>query len=509
MIRQRVFSLAAGLLAVGSLAACEGLKDAFTAHVDTVAKAGSQELTVERLGTMLGQSQAPLRRDVARSLAGLWVDYQLLGLAGSRGDSLADPKRIDSAMWAVIAQAKMQKLGERVLANVPQADTSNAAQRYAGNEVLGARHILLALPANAPQNVKDSVRAQAEQLRTRVTAANFADLARQRSADPGSASRGGDLGVFPRGVMVPQFEQAVVATAPGQFHPGVVESSFGYHIIYRPTFAELGPQANQLLGQRSRAVAESTYLAKLEQDAKVSVKSDAPQWIKAVAQDVETHLEDTKVIATSSAGNLTAGRAAQWIMGMPMGPQVRQQIQQAPDSLLNLFVKQLARNEVLIRQADSLKIGIDSTDIQNMRRTFIGAVSAAQNGIGVSPRLLSDSAKTAPEKERLASARVEDYLQRLIGQRAPFVDVPAPVQMALRSRFEFKINEQGVDRALERAQQIRVATDTSGRAQQQPPSAVPLPGQDAPGAAPQGGAPQGAGAQPAPGGQGQGAAPRP
>src|SRR5829696_2842709 len=121
MIRQRVFSLAAGLLAVGSLAACDGLKEAFTAHVDVVAKAGSQELSVERLGTMLGQSQAPLRRDVARSLAGLWVDYQLLGLAGAQGDSLANPKAIDSAMWTVIAQARMQKLGEKVLANLATA----------------------------------------------------------------------------------------------------------------------------------------------------------------------------------------------------------------------------------------------------------------------------------------------------------------------------------------------------------------------------------------------------
>ena len=428
-------------------------------------------------------------------------------------ESMAFGLASESAMWTVIAQARMQKLGERVLAGITAAapDTGNAAQRYANNEVLAARHILLAIPANAPKNVKDSVKAQAEQLRAaRIGAALAREVGEVRRGDAG-AQRGGDLGVFPRGVMVGPFEQAVMQTPPGQFHPGVVESSFGYHIIYRPTYAELGTQASQMLGQRTRQVAESTYLAKLEQTGKVEVKSDAPQWVKAIAQDVEAHLEDTKVIATSSAGNLTAGRAAQWIMGMPMGQQVRAQIAQAPDSLITLFVKQLARNELLLKQADSLKVQVDTADLNNMHRTFVSAVSAAQSGLGVAPRLLSDSAKATADKERLASARVEDYMQRLIGQRAAFVDVPAPVQMALRAKYDFKINEQGVDRALERAQQIRISSDSS-RAAQQPPSAVPLPGQGAPGAAPQGqqqGAPQGApqSAQPAP--QPQGAAPRP
>ncbi|HUE77853.1 MAG TPA: peptidylprolyl isomerase [Longimicrobiales bacterium] len=58
----------------------------------------------------------------------------------------------------------------------------------------------------------------------------FTLLARRHSDDPGSRDRGGDLGWFRRGRMVPAFERMAFALRPGEVSP-VVESAFGFHII--------------------------------------------------------------------------------------------------------------------------------------------------------------------------------------------------------------------------------------------------------------------------------------
>ena len=109
--------LSLGILVLGAstLVACDGLKEALTAHVDVVARAGSQELSVTRLGDMLGNSQigVPVNRDIASLVArDLWVPYQLLGAAAARGDSLADAKAIDDAAVGMIERAKLQKFME-------------------------------------------------------------------------------------------------------------------------------------------------------------------------------------------------------------------------------------------------------------------------------------------------------------------------------------------------------------------------------------------------------------
>ena len=60
--------------------------------------------------------------------------------------------------------------------------------------------------------------------------ADFAELATERSQDPGSGSRGGDLGAQQRGVFVPPFDEAVWSARVGVVL-APVESEFGFHVI--------------------------------------------------------------------------------------------------------------------------------------------------------------------------------------------------------------------------------------------------------------------------------------
>ncbi|BEP27897.1 peptidylprolyl isomerase [Helicovermis profundi] len=71
----------------------------------------------------------------------------------------------------------------------------------------------------------------AKEVMTKLKAGeDFAALAKEYSKDPGSAEKGGELGYFPRGVMVPEFENVAFSTPVGETSD-IVKSKFGYHII--------------------------------------------------------------------------------------------------------------------------------------------------------------------------------------------------------------------------------------------------------------------------------------
>jgi peptidyl-prolyl cis-trans isomerase D len=104
--------------------------------------------------------------------------------------------------------------------------------RYGEPEQRRASHILIAVKSGAGDVEKAKARERAAQIlsQLRKSPDSFADLAKKTSGDPGSASQGGDLGFFSRGMMVRPFEEAAFRLKPNQISD-LVESDFGFHII--------------------------------------------------------------------------------------------------------------------------------------------------------------------------------------------------------------------------------------------------------------------------------------
>jgi peptidyl-prolyl cis-trans isomerase D len=93
-----------------------------------------------------------------------------------------------------------------------------------------ARHILLTTTGK-PKDEEAAIRAKAEGLLKQLKAgADFAELAKKNSDDPGSASKGGDLGWIVKGQTVPEFENTAFALKPKDLS-GVVATKYGFHII--------------------------------------------------------------------------------------------------------------------------------------------------------------------------------------------------------------------------------------------------------------------------------------
>lgn len=76
-------------------------------------------------------------------------------------------------------------------------------------------------------------KAKAEEVLERITTGgeDFATVAEEVSADPGSKEEGGDLGWHSRGDFVTEFDEVAFSLTPGQIYTQVVKSPFGYHII--------------------------------------------------------------------------------------------------------------------------------------------------------------------------------------------------------------------------------------------------------------------------------------
>ncbi|GAC1517420.1 MAG: hypothetical protein NVS1B4_17590 [Gemmatimonadaceae bacterium] len=464
------------LVAALAVAGCDGFKEAMTAHVDVVARAGSQELSVSRLSTLMGKAVVPIpvTRETAKLLATLWVDYQLLADAAAHGDSLSSVKEMDEALWGAIVQTKVSKFHEMLSKQQAGSDTATEAA-YNEGKLIAARHILFRVDSNATPAASDSTRRKADALRAKLTTANFADNATKSSQDPGSARAGGYLGVFPRGTMVPEFDKAASALKPGEISP-VIKTQFGYHIIQRMPYALAKQDFARQYGEKGQRDRDSLYLTALDASAKISLKSGAAKTAKAVATDADAHRTDNSVIGSSVAGDLTAARFVRWLNAFPPRQRLAEQLAQAPDTVVEGFLKTvILRNEVILHQADSAKVAADSGELAIMRDTYKRAILTAWGQLGVDPKSLVDSAKTPAERERLAGARVEAYIDRLVASQAQIVDVPRPVSGVLRSKYDHKLNVAALEPAVERAAKIRAAADSAKRAAQ-PKSMVPLPG---------------------------------
>lgn len=155
--------------------------------------------------------------------------------------------------------------------------------RFDEPETVSASHILIAFRPDDDDEAKAAKRAQLEDLRQQLTnGADFAELAKAHSDCP-SKERGGDLGAFRKGQMVPAFEEAAFNQAIGAIGP-VVETQFGYHLIKvnehnEPRtvgLEEMHDRIVQRLTAQKRQEGMQVYLEQLRDRASIVTPGEQP-----------------------------------------------------------------------------------------------------------------------------------------------------------------------------------------------------------------------------------------
>src|ERR1700724_1477035 len=218
-------------------------------------------LAEEELGPSLAQMDPAAKKE---NVLAFLIDMKIVAKA-------AEDKKIEDRpdFKARLAFTRNRLLMDNLLAAEGKAATTDeamkkvydeAAKQIEGEQEVHARHILV--------ETEDEAKAIEAELKK---GADFAELAKKKSKDPGAAD-GGDLGFFTKDQMVPEFSTVAFALEPGKISDPV-KSQFGWHIIkVEEKRNRKAPDFDQVKGQIETYVtrkAQADYVAKLRETAKV------------------------------------------------------------------------------------------------------------------------------------------------------------------------------------------------------------------------------------------------
>jgi peptidyl-prolyl cis-trans isomerase D len=206
------------------------------------------ELVRQRLQALIAEgakiSEAEARQAWEADRSRVRAGYLLVAVGGGEALSATDAELDDyyKAHPAEFTQPERRRALAAILpaASVPAPAVTDAdieaaykARRSQFEQPARTRvsHVLIKVPAVGGSAAEDQAKARAESTLARIRGgADFAQVAKETSEDPSTASRGGDLGVIAAGELVPEVDKAIQGLKPGEIG-GPIRSPFGYHIL--------------------------------------------------------------------------------------------------------------------------------------------------------------------------------------------------------------------------------------------------------------------------------------
>jgi len=267
-LKKIIYSTVAALLLSGSVFAQTNPAPATTTTADPVIMTyGTTEIRQSEfesaIKTLPPEYQAYASSTGKRNFAEDYVRMKLLASEGQKNGLENDPdvkKQLQLLKENTLANAQLQRIEKGL--SLTDAELKQAYEEKKQTfDQAQARHILIAFKGSSAlqpgkkELTEEEAKAKADELRKKIVAGtDFAEVAKAESDDSGSGARGGDLGTFGRGQMVPEFDKAVFETKVGEVGP-VIRTKYGYHIVQvqerkASAMEDVKPQLEQELRQK-------------------------------------------------------------------------------------------------------------------------------------------------------------------------------------------------------------------------------------------------------------------
>ena len=284
----------AGLVVVLSLMAAPVLAKGKGAKAggEILAKVGPYTLTLEEFNQQVNSLPPQMKVAVLHNpklkkmFLDRWVQLTLLGMKAREMGLDKDPdvkRRISNLENTLLAQElyrrKIKGQGSGISDKEIEAYYRAHKSEFSSPEMVRARHILIRVKDSKSKKEWADARKKAMEIKAKLDkGADFAEMARKYSQDPGSRERGGDLGYFSRGKMIKPFEEAAFSLKKGEIS-GPVKTPFGYHLIEledrKPASVkgldQVKEQVRQKLLKEKEQEALQEMIARLRKQYKVEV----------------------------------------------------------------------------------------------------------------------------------------------------------------------------------------------------------------------------------------------
>ena len=250
----------------------------FTAYAQNIAIVNGKAVPKARVDAFIKQIQAQatsqnqqLPPDIDQRVRDKIVMDEIFAQEAEKRGLAATPEykqQMEQARQAVLMQALLAEYAKKN--SIGDADILAEYEKFkaqATGTEYRARHILV--------EKEDEAKLLIAQIKG---GANFEELAKKNSKDPGSGANGGDLDFAAPGSYVPEFSQAMTKLKKGEMTQEPVKSQFGFHIIRLddtrqaqfPPLEEVKPQIKQRLEQQKLAAFRDEIRAKAKTDYKFS-----------------------------------------------------------------------------------------------------------------------------------------------------------------------------------------------------------------------------------------------